>query len=155
MSNEAITKEIEAGNLGSSLIYDTDAISLIGRFTDELSAYRSRRNWIEVLSNHFLLESERDFELKIIASDTSGSFLLSCSFISACGRYAFWRLINHQAPEAEEKMADQSAQPSSIKSSLGLGSSESEGPWVLAGGITQPIRRKRSVKDMLLEMLGK
>ncbi|MCB0360906.1 MAG: hypothetical protein KDD44_14760, partial [Bdellovibrionales bacterium] len=27
-----------------------------------------------------------------------------CFFISACGRYAFWRLINDQAPEAEDKL---------------------------------------------------
>ena len=130
MSTEVTAKESETLYPDSSLIYDTDAISLIGRFSDELSAYRSRRKWVEILSNYFLLEPERDFESKIISSETSDGFLLHCNFTSACGRYAFWRLINHQAPEAEEKLAEPS-----IKDvpALGLESDKNEGPWVLAG----------------------
>ena len=30
-----------------------------------------------------------------------GVFTLQCEFVSACGRYAFWRLTNNQAPEAQ------------------------------------------------------
>lgn len=116
----------------SSLIYDTDSIALIGQYKDELSAYRARRKWTETLSNYFLLENEKDFSLKIVPSQTSSYFLLECLFSSACGRYAFWRLINYQAPEAEDEL-----------------NLAKDCPWVMTEGASQPIERKISLKQKI------
>ena len=44
----------------SELAYDAEAVSLIGSFGDELSAYRARKTWMDVFTNFFLLERERD-----------------------------------------------------------------------------------------------
>lgn len=88
----------------SGLIFDAEGVTLIARCNDELSAYRAKKNWVLVLKSYFLLELERDYELSVLASPEQGYFTVSCFFISACGRYAFWRLINDQAPEAELKL---------------------------------------------------
>lgn len=88
----------------SGLIFDAEGVTLIARCNDELSAYRAKKNWVLVLKSYFLLELERDYELSVLASPEHGYFTVSCFFISACGRYAFWRLINDQAPEAELKL---------------------------------------------------
>ena len=85
------------------LEYNSHELSITGHFLDQLSAYRKRREWIAVLSNHFLLETERDFEISIASEIQSGTHRLCCSFTSACGRYAFWRLKNRQAPEIERE----------------------------------------------------
>ena len=42
----------------------------------------------------------------IFDNSESKYFVLNCYFTSACGRYAFWRLINNQAPEAESKLSE-------------------------------------------------
>ncbi|MBL7663428.1 hypothetical protein JNK13_11815 [bacterium] len=83
------------------LSFDADGTTLIGRYTDELSAYRAKRKWIEILKKHFLLDQGRDYELSILVNPVNKYFALNCYFTSACGRYAFWRLVNNQAPEAE------------------------------------------------------
>ena len=79
--------------------YDADNICLLGSFSDEISAYRTRREWMKILADYFLLEKDRDYSLDVEIDETD--FRIKCNFSSACGRYAFWRLINHQAPEAE------------------------------------------------------
>ena len=84
------------------LFFDSDAVTLIGRFGDELGAYRARKAWVQILSSYFLLENDRDYEFWVSENKDDGYFALSCCFTSACGRYAFWRIINHQAPEAED-----------------------------------------------------
>ena len=89
------------------LIYDAEGVTLFGKYTDQLSTYRSRKEWQAILASHFLLEPERDYEIKAICSIDDNKVLLSCSFTSACGRYAFWRLVNRQAPEAEQKLNGQ------------------------------------------------
>lgn len=129
----------------NSLVYNTDSLSLVGKLGDELSAYRTKRQWLEVLANYFLLEPNRDFALKISASENSDEFTLECSFSSACGRYAFWRLINQQAPEAEERLGcgwDNLTAPI-----------DPEGPWVLSDGVAQQLRRKRSLREKLSAIL--
>ena len=88
------------------LIYDADSVTLVGKFGDELSAYRAKRKWLEILSAYFLLEPERDYDVWVTANIDTSSYLLGCTFVSACGRYAFWRLINHQAPEAETRLGE-------------------------------------------------
>ena len=86
------------------LIYDAEGVTLLGKYTDELAAHRARKEWQLILNSHFLLEAERDYELNTFCDLGEEHFLLSCCFLSACGRYAFWRLVNRQAPEAEHKL---------------------------------------------------
>lgn len=117
----------------SSLIYDADGVTLLGCYGDELSAYRARRAWVKALSNFFLLEKERDYELSIsIHEDKPELFIMRAEFISACGRYAFWRLINHQAPEVEEIL---SSTPGGVKAKRQtisqLVKTNCEDPWII------------------------
>lgn len=81
--------------------FDSESISLEGRYTDELSVFRARKNWVEAFENSFLLDSGHDYVIKARSNLSEGKFTLRCDFLSACGRYAFWRLINHQAPDVQ------------------------------------------------------
>ena len=92
--------------VSDGLLFDAEGITLISRFTDELSAYRARRQWVDILGSYFLLEKARDFEMSVLCNPENDYFVLNCFFTSACGRYAFWRLINEQAPEAESKLSE-------------------------------------------------
>ncbi len=81
--------------------FDCDNVLLDGAYGDELSLYRARRVWADVLEANFLLEKGYDFDLKVESKADDKRFVLTCKFTSSCGRYAFWRLINNQAPEAQ------------------------------------------------------
>lgn len=81
--------------------FDPDSTTLIGLYRDELAAHRARKQWINTLSKSFLLDRERDFDCEIIPELDRLRFVLRCVFTSACGRYAFWRVTNDQAPEAQ------------------------------------------------------
>ena len=81
--------------------FDSDEISLKAVYADQVSAYRARRVWMDTLEESFLLEAGHDFDTKITSSLAEQRYSLSCNFLSACGRYAFWRLTNNQAPEAQ------------------------------------------------------
>jgi len=97
--------ELNLAQTRSGLVFDADATALVGSFADELGCYRARRSWVEVLNNYFLLERDRDYKLEVISDgELTGEYVLSCNFISACGRYAFWRLINNQAIDAERDL---------------------------------------------------
>jgi hypothetical protein len=96
----------EKGNIStkvdlSDISFDAEAITLDGHFKDELSAYRTRKEWESTLHEYFLLEKDRDYSMEITSAPEVESHNLRCIFTSACGRYAFWRLINDQAPEAK------------------------------------------------------
>ena len=95
----------------STLSYDTESVRLIATFGDEVTAYRARRHWMTVFAEHFMLELKKDYELKIksVSSEGLTTWQVTCSFHSACGRYAFWRLINKQAPEAETRIGEKSS----------------------------------------------
>ncbi len=96
----------DIGKTQNGLVYDADAALLIGTYSNELAAYRARKVWAEVLTSYFLLDNERDYEIWVTpVEDDTDYFLLSCVFNSACGRYAFWRVINEQSPEAEQKLS--------------------------------------------------
>jgi hypothetical protein len=86
---------------GLGLWYDSERLVLEGAYLDEITAYRARRRWIEALETNFLLEGSHDFSLKVEGDDSSRRFIIRCTFLSACGRYAFWRLTHHQAPEVQ------------------------------------------------------
>jgi hypothetical protein len=81
--------------------FDPVGIVLKGRYLDELSAYRARKVWSETLEMTFLLDTDHDFTMEVVPSMIPDSFELHCNFHTACARYAFWRLTNNQAPEAQ------------------------------------------------------
>lgn len=83
------------------VFFDPELLLLEGRYSDELSAHRARRRWSSVFSTSFLLESKHDYELSVKESSEDEGFALRCEFLSACGRYAFWRITHGQAPEAQ------------------------------------------------------
>jgi len=87
--------------LSDGVCFDPDNVSLRGCYSDELSAHRAKRLWVETLENCFLLEEGHDFSVRVRASLEKAQFVLVCEFGTACARYAFWRLTNNQAPEAQ------------------------------------------------------
>lgn len=86
---------------GQGVCFDPDQLCLAGFYGDELSAYRARKSWIDTLETAFLLDLDHDFSIAIEANKESGKFITRCKFQTACARYAFWRLTNAQAPEAQ------------------------------------------------------
>ena len=91
----------EQGLEGVGLWYDSDRLVLSGVYLDEVTAYRARKRWIEALEKNFLLEERHDFTIKVRSAHAGKHFKVRCDFLTACGRYAFWRLTNHQAPEVQ------------------------------------------------------
>ena len=81
--------------------FDPYSVTLEGLYDDELSAYRARRAWRDTLERSFLLEEGHDFALFVQKDKKSELPHLVCEFHSACARYAFWRLTNGQASEAQ------------------------------------------------------
>jgi hypothetical protein len=93
-----LTKEIALLNHVS---FDPQTASLEGLYSDEISAYRAKKVWIDTLEHTFLLDNGHDFNITSTGSIASSEFKIECFFTTACGRYAFWRLTNNQAPEAQ------------------------------------------------------
>lgn len=91
-------------SLGLGLWYDADRLVLEGLYLDEITAYRARKRWIQTLESNFLLEEQHDFRIKVRAVHETGRYQVRCDFLSACGRYAFWRLTHHQAPEVQSML---------------------------------------------------
>jgi hypothetical protein len=83
------------------LCYDPERLIVEGIYQDEVTAYRARKRWIETLRHNFLLEDAHDFVMKVKRVSGGRYFRVRCDFITACGRYAFWRLTHHQAPEVQ------------------------------------------------------
>ena len=81
--------------------FDPDNVVLQGVYGDEISAHRAKRMWRETLELNFLLDPGHDFALKVSPNLEEDKFKLTCHFLTACGRYAFWRITNNQAPEAQ------------------------------------------------------
>jgi len=92
---------IHAPAIGLGLWYDAEKLILEGIYLDEVSAYRARRSWIKTFEMNFLLEEIHDFKVKVVFDREEGRYHVQCTFTSACGRYAFWRLTHHQAPEVQ------------------------------------------------------
>ena len=91
--NESIDSE--------GVTFDPEEISLHGCYRDEISAHRAKKLWIETLETNFILDNEYDFFMDVQELGDGHGFLLSCEFQTASARYAFWRLTNNQAPEAQ------------------------------------------------------
>jgi hypothetical protein len=88
-------------SLGFGLWYDADRLVLEGAYLDEITAYRARKRWIQTLETNFLLEDQHDFRIRVQIDPEAEHYQVRCDFLSACGRYAFWRLTHHQAPEVQ------------------------------------------------------
>jgi hypothetical protein len=99
--------ELEASLLSNSVSlekgiwFDPDRIMLEGSYTDQVTAYRARRRWIKTFETNFLLEGQHDFKVQVTQDAENETFRLRCDFLTACGRYAFWRLTHNQAPEVQ------------------------------------------------------
>ena len=91
----------DAPAIGLGLWYDAEKLILEGIYLDEVSAYRARRSWIKTFEMNFLLEEIHDFRVKVVFEEDERRYHVQCTFTSACGRYAFWRLTHHQAPEVQ------------------------------------------------------
>lgn len=116
-----LTNHSDCVKLPNCLTYDADNVTLVGRYVDELTAYRFRREWVDILAGYFLLERERDYDIAIDCEENSKKetvFLLKATFNSACGRYAFWRLINRQAPDAEQLLGGRSGKTTDTNDSI-------------------------------------
>jgi hypothetical protein len=92
---------VQAPAIGLGLWYDAEKLILEGIYLDEVSAYRARRSWIRTFEMNFLLEEIHDFKVKVVFDSDEHRYHVQCMFTSACGRYAFWRLTHHQAPEVQ------------------------------------------------------
>ena len=92
---------IQVPAIGLGLWYDAEKLILEGIYLDEVSAYRARRSWIKTFEMNFLLEEIHDFKVKVVFESDEHRYHVQCTFTSACGRYAFWRLTHHQAPEVQ------------------------------------------------------
>lgn len=145
-----------------SVVFDTESVALLGKFGDQITAYRAKKKWGEILHNHFLLEVERDYEIAVTSSHDTGLYVLGCTFTSACGRYSFWRLINHQAPDAEQKIC-QASNTKSIQQGSTLSSSTDvlnavaarAMPWLMTGLAPKPQSAKRERRGTLSDVLSK
>ncbi len=101
-NDSAINSEIEELSQ-TEIAFDLESVSIVGTYSDELSAHRAKKVWIEALESHFLLDDKSDYLIghQRVETEEEITFVLKCHFISACARYAFWRITNNQAPEAE------------------------------------------------------
>lgn len=81
--------------------FDPERIVLEGNYSDQITAYRAKRRWARAFESNFLLESSHDFKLTVVQQEEGSEFRLKCEFLTACGRYAFWRLTHNQAPEVQ------------------------------------------------------
>lgn len=95
-SPNPVTIEIENG-----LTYNADQVSIEGAYSDEISLQRVKKTWCTILETDFLLIPKTDFQFQKVQNPNTGNFGIKCVFTSACGRYAFWRLLNEQVPEVQ------------------------------------------------------
>lgn len=150
----SISQSIGSGEntakVSQRLTYDAEGVSLIGKYNDEISAHRAKRTWKNVLGNSFLLDEGRDYELWISGSIADNNFMISCSFLSACGRYAFWRLINEQAPDAEMKLRGEAPVDKSLPSFY-TESNENKSPWILR--LSEELDTVETNKSLLKKIL--
>ncbi len=83
----------------SDISYDLTLYTITGTYDDEISLFRAKKFWAQAFNDVFLLEKKYDFNFKL--KKDLNKFQLICSFVSACGRYAFWRINNNQNPEVK------------------------------------------------------
>lgn len=151
------TKNLDLAYTGfkEGLIYDADSVILAGKYSDELSAHRARKQWHGVLNSFFLLDEERDYELWIKSEPSQRYFVVHCCFTSACGRYAFWRLVNQQAPEAEARLGE-SLRNNEVKRVLNANRANKlsqKGTNMLISSLHDQIEENNKTKNILSRLL--
>jgi len=151
ISGTLTNSNIDFARAKLGLIYDAEAVTLFGKYQDELSAHRARKEWQVVLGSHFLLERERDYDLVVFTSLEDGQFVLSCNFVSACGRYAFWRLVNRQAPEAEQKLNTNNERVQ--KSNRNPWSNNNNETSIVVNALEEQIDRNEETKSLVNRLL--
>ena len=130
------------------LIYDADSVTLIGKYSDELSTHRAKKNWVELFSSYFLLEPERDYTIRVDTSISKNHYVLSCIFTSACGRYAFWRLVNQQAPDAEKQLGRTIVMNGKMQRADHIRTEDECTVWI-CGALDEQIRQTRETQNLL------
>ena len=86
--------------LFTGVCFNPEKCEVYGNYSDEISAYRAKKNWNDALTINFQLNSSTDYSMEI--TDTNhGTYLLTCTFHSSTSRYAFWKITNHQSPEVQ------------------------------------------------------
>jgi hypothetical protein len=127
--------------------FDLERLSIRGVYGDQLSAYRAKRIWAEAFQDQFLLDNEHDFRLFVVSNVEQHSFMLSCEFLSACGRYAFWRLTHNQAPDVQYVVETGHLPHCSVKLALGGSDSTEFDPYVptIQGDTYFPIRPRSTL----------
>ena len=85
------------------LKHTEDLSVLSSTFETEFSAFSARRLWINLFLKYFSLEKDKDYNLCVNNEhiDNTEIFELNCEFISPNGKYAFWKLLNKKAIQAE------------------------------------------------------
>lgn len=138
----------EIGRTKHGLSFHADGAALITAFSDELAAYRARKIWVDAFRNYFLLEKDRDYEIWVNPSiQDEQCFVLSACFSSACGRYAFWRLINQQCPEVERKLMGLE-----VTSRENSSDAKDGGPWVI-NSECKPRRSRKTSWEICRDVL--
>jgi hypothetical protein len=148
------TLNLDLSKYKPGLIFDADGITLLGKYTDELAAHRAKKRWVAVLNSYFLLDRERDYEMWVNGSLEDHCFVLSCSFVSACGRYAFWRLVNRQAPEAEERLKGREEQSTgnSLWNDAALDEEGSSDSWIVSA-LSQQISENEETANLFKRII--
>lgn len=81
--------------------YSSEKYIIMGEYSNELLLFRAKKFWALVLQDTFLLENITDFKFQVKKNSKLNIYNLICTFKSACGRYAFWRISNDQNPEVK------------------------------------------------------
>lgn len=84
----------------TGVCFNPDDSSIIGSYSDQISAYRAKKCWQEALRLHFNLENSFDFKTAV-DNAAEDKYILTCQFISATARYCFWKITNNQSPEVQ------------------------------------------------------
>lgn len=96
-----VVENAKLPSVTTGVVFDSEKMAVQGVYRDQLAAYRARKLWSSVLQKNFLLEVDHDFSLEVNSNLDTQVFVLRCDFLTACGRYAFWRLTHSQAPEVQ------------------------------------------------------
>jgi hypothetical protein len=99
--NSSSERDFSGYSVSDGITFDPDTIVIQALYGDELSAYRAKKLWSDTLNNFFMLSAEDDFTCSIMHLPEQERYYLVCTFLTSNGRYAFWRITNYQAPEAQ------------------------------------------------------
>ncbi|HMO01419.1 MAG TPA: hypothetical protein PKD37_04670 [Oligoflexia bacterium] len=87
-----------------AIYFSKENLTIFAKYQDEISAYRARRKWLKTLDEYFFLDDASDFILQQARSSGEDEYYLICQFVSPAARYAFFRLVNLQALEAQYQL---------------------------------------------------